>query len=242
MLKARGILRAISLNGYRLLIYAIFISLGPRAKNYIIESPFAFLRWRRTPSRLPRHGKSMDKTARPGLHSEASVPSHFSSLLRLEEIPPRSAQGQGTLLEEATSAGLPAFLLLVLSRPSTKPKREVAILALILLSLSSVIPVPVETPIDGMPARSSLSFSWGLLNSRTRQAKRRTRRAHWSFNSLNYLRSEYTTSFALTRSFFKLDVQISFPIYSSNKDIFFLTRVFATVYEQHYPKARRNSL
>lgn len=48
--------------------------------------------------------------------------------------------------------------------------------ALILLLLSSVIPAPVEAPIDGMPARSSLSISWGLFNSRTR-AKWRTRRA-----------------------------------------------------------------
>lgn len=95
-----------SLNGYRLLIYAIFIR-GPWPKNYITEPSFAFLQWRRTPSRLlcECHGKSTDKVARPGLHSKASVPSHFSSLLHPEETPPRSAQGQGTLLEEATNGG-----------------------------------------------------------------------------------------------------------------------------------------
>lgn len=152
-----------SLNGYRLLIYAILISLGPWPKNYITESPFAFLRWRWTPSRLPRHGKSTDKTARPGLHSEASVPSHFSSLLRLEEIPSRSAQGQGTLLEEATPAYLPpppppSPLLHSFASFHEAEKRS-RDPALILLSLSSVIPAPVETPIDGMLARSSLSFS-----------------------------------------------------------------------------------
>lgn len=123
----KSILCAVSLNDYRLLIYANFIR-GSWPKSYITESSSAFLQWRRTPSQLlcERHGKSTDKVVRPGLHSEASVPSHFSSLLRPEETPPCSAQGQGTLLEEATSGDCPPPLLL--SRSSTKPKREVEFL------------------------------------------------------------------------------------------------------------------
>jgi len=125
---------------------------------YITESPSTFLeKKRRTPSRLlcEHHGKSTDKVTRPGLHSEESVPSHFSSLLRPEETPPRSAQGQGTFLEEATSGGClpPPFA----SFHEAEKRSRVPVL--IFLSLSSAIPTPIETSIDGIPARSSLSIS-----------------------------------------------------------------------------------
>lgn len=133
-----------SLNGYRLLIYAIFIR-GPWPKNYITESSFAFLQWRRTPSRLlcECHGKSTDKVTRPGLHSEASVPSHFSSLLRPEETLPHSTQGQGTLLEEAISGGCsPPPPRSFASFYEAEKRSRVPTLIL----FSSVIPAPVETP------------------------------------------------------------------------------------------------
>lgn len=125
----------------------------------------------------------------------------------------------------------------VLPRSRKEKSRDPA-----LILLSSAIPAPAETPLDGTPARSSLSFSWGLLNSRTR-AKRRTRRAlrraghstHWII-----FRVYSTFRFLLTtRSLFKSShhrAQFSRTIYFSNKEIL-LIRLSAVICERRYPKA-----
>lgn len=94
----------------------------PSWKCYITGSPSDFFS-NGTPSWIlcEHHRKSTDKVTRPGLHSEASVPSHFSSSSRRDSAAFSSGSRHSLGGSQWRDHPLPP---LHLSCPSTKPKRE----------------------------------------------------------------------------------------------------------------------
>lgn len=115
---------------------------------------------------------------------EASVPSHFSSSSR-EEVPPPLSSGSRHSLEGSRLPPLPSPASpLPSSRPTFihEAEKRSRVPALILLSLSSVIPALVEAPIDagsqepcrgggggGGRSRVSFNFTW-IVQPRRRNA------------------------------------------------------------------------
>lgn len=173
-----------------------------------------------------RHGKSTDKVAtRITLRGIGSFALFFSSSSRRDF----SALGSGSRhswrkqpAEDASSSPRSFASFHEAEKRSRVP-------ALILLSHSSVIPAPIEAPIDGMPARSSLSISWRLFNSRMRtkngerigRLRRTGHSTHWiiftpSVQRVSLLLTTYSLLFASQMCKYFSDTVI---IYFSIKEI-----------------------
>lgn len=165
-----------SLNGYRLLIHAIFIrgSMAKELHHWIsLCLPPVATDSLSTSVRTLRKVNGQGSATRITLRGIGSFALFFSSSSRRDS----AALGSGSRHSLGGSdqrGGCPPPPRPFASFHEAEKRSRVP--ALILLSLSSVIPASIEAPMDGIPARSSLSISSRLFNSRTR-AKRRTRRA-----------------------------------------------------------------